>query len=144
MLDEVVEDKKCTNKDCICELLLDILRQQNKIEDCTGRCSLKESQAKHREIIPFILQTPYGYPYFTWGKIGTKDCFVTVFFQVVKVNCEKNCAVLQLLKPNKSIINPETECVETTNICEVDYVTATKERVLVDLNCYHADRKSVV
>ncbi|MFK4998911.1 CotY/CotZ family spore coat protein [Bacillus sp. N9] len=72
------------------------------------------------------------------GKIGEKGCFVTIFFKVVKVDCKNNCAVLQLLKPNKSIIDPDTDSVEISKICNVDYVKLTKECIQVDLNCYSA------
>ncbi|MFB4168635.1 CotY/CotZ family spore coat protein [Virgibacillus sp. JSM 102003] len=133
-------DNSCDCKSCICEVLSDILEQQreNKREWC-GACSLKNvNKSVFKDTIPFILQTPYGHPFFTWGKVGTDDCFVTVFFKVIKVDCEKNCAVLKLLKPNVSIIDTDTDCVETSTICDVDYVTPTKECILVDLNCYSA------
>ncbi len=128
---------ECEN--CICELLSNILKQQNEIKRWDYSCSFQNiDKSGYIDTIPFILQTPYGHPYFTWGEIGTKDCFVTVFFKVKKVDCKKRCAVLQLLRPDKSIIDPETECVETSSICGVDYVTVTKECILVDLSSYSA------
>jgi hypothetical protein len=128
-------------KNCVCELLSDIVENQRKHEEiaCNPVSDLSPSCVSEcGDTVPVILQTPYGQPFFTWGKIGTDDCFVTIFFKVVKVDCEKNCAVMQLLKPNKSIIDPETECMETKMICDVDYVTPTKECILIKLNCYNA------
>ncbi|WP_404453332.1 hypothetical protein LG329_03360 [Virgibacillus necropolis] len=134
------EKKGCDCKSCICKVLSDILDQQREDKRrCSNSCSLQNlNESAFKDTIPFILQTPYGHPYFTWGNIGTNDCFVTVFFRVIKVDCEKNCAVLQLLKPNISIIDSDTNCVETAKICDVDFVTRTKECVLVDLSCYSA------
>jgi hypothetical protein len=131
--------KKC--KSCICDMLEDIVEAQkesrNRQYDST--CSLDDnSQRPIHNTIPFLLQTPYGHPYFTWGKVGTEDCFVTVFFSVVKVDCEENCAVLRLLKPNASLIDPDTDTVEPALICNVEFVTETNECVLVDLSCFSA------
>src|SRR5690554_15852 len=92
-------EHSCDCKSCICELLEDILEEQKcrMMDDCN--CSILQQEHHHRHTIPFLLQTPYGNPFYTWGKIGSDDCFVTVFFKVLKVDCKKNCAVLQLLKP---------------------------------------------
>ncbi|WP_170287646.1 CotY/CotZ family spore coat protein [Aquibacillus halophilus] len=134
------DKKKCEPVSCICEILSDILKKQ---KDSKGRNRFAYdlqglNNVNHSKVIPFILQTPYGHPYFTWGKVGTEDCFVTVFFKVVKIDCDKNCAVLQLLKPDVSIVDSDTKCVETENICDVDFLIPTKECVLVDLSCYTA------
>ncbi|WP_060679936.1 CotY/CotZ family spore coat protein [Virgibacillus halodenitrificans] len=124
-------------KTCLCEVLSEIVEREKENEEYNITCDLKRSkQPVCSDIIPFIIQTPYGHPFFTWGRIGTKQCFATVFFRVVKVDCKNNCAVLQLLKPNKSIIDEDTDCVENSSICEVDFVTQTKECVVVDLKCY--------
>ena len=129
----------CGCKKCICEVLSYILeRQEENISNCSGSCFSRPITNPFSDIIPFILQTPYGQPFFTWGKIGENDCFVTVFFKVIKVDCKNNCAVLQLLKPNISIIDPDTRCVETANICDVDFVIPTKECIQVDLSCFTA------
>lgn len=128
-------ESKCKCHSCVCEILKDLVEYQK--ENLQGEiCSLQ----RHREspdIIPFILQTPYGEPFFTIGNIG-KDCFVTIFFKVVKVDCEKNCAILKLLKPNRTIVDPETGCVELDKVCEVDYLIETNECVFVGLSCYNA------
>jgi hypothetical protein len=132
-------EKECVSVSCICEALLEILdKQDDHKNNCEDLCSFPDFHKSTHETIPFILQTPYGHPYFTWGKIGTDECFVTVFVKVIKVDCEQNCAVLQLLKPNISIIDPDTNCVETENICDVDFLIPTKECVLVDLCHYTA------
>jgi hypothetical protein len=131
--------KKC--KSCICEKLEEIADVQDEVRNrkYDSHCSLNDIH-RHpvQDTIPFLLQTPYGHPYFTWGKVGTEHCFVTVFFSVVKVDCEENCAVLRLLKPNASLIDPDTDSVEPALICNVDYVTKTNECVLVDLSCFSA------
>lgn len=135
------KDKECKN--CICEMLEDIVKAQQEVrsnhrgDNCTNPLSDIHHQPTH-DTIPFILQTPYGHPFFTWGNVGTDKCFVTVFFSVVKVDCEENCAVLKLLKPNASLIDPDTDSVEPALICNVDYVTKTDECVLVDLKCFSA------
>ncbi|WP_236687143.1 CotY/CotZ family spore coat protein [Ornithinibacillus californiensis] len=133
------KDKKCRN--CICEMLEDIREAQEEVRNRTEDkcCSLNDMEQRPiHDTIPFLLQTPYGHPYFTWGKVGTEHCFVTVFFSVVKVDCEENCAVLRLLKPNASLIDPDTDSVEPALICNVDFVTKTNECVLVDLSCFSA------
>jgi hypothetical protein len=137
--DDKDKGKKC--KSCICEKLEEIAEAQDEVRNrkYDSTCSLNDIQS-HRvhDTIPFILQTPYGHPYFTWGKVGTEHCFVTVFFSVVKVDCKENCAVLRLLKPNASLIDPDTDTVEPALICNVDFVTKTNECVLVDLSCFSA------
>ncbi|WP_330949539.1 CotY/CotZ family spore coat protein [Virgibacillus sp. MG-45] len=132
--------KECHCHPCICELLLDIVNKQRGISlHGEQLCSLRQVNKRlMQNTVPIMLQTPYGNPFYTWGNIGSEDCFVTVFFKVVKVDCKKNCAVLQLLKPNISLIDEETDCVEDARICEVDAVTKTKECILVDLSCYSA------
>lgn len=139
-LEQMISDDKMKDdcNDCICDMLLDILAKQEAYQKLkVNPCSLLNSdRSTFCEVIPFILQTPYGHPFFTWGHIGTDDCFVTTFFKVVKVDCDQNCAVLQLLRPNVSIVDPETSCVETDSLCDVDFVTPTRECVLVDLSCY--------
>ncbi|WP_194840928.1 CotY/CotZ family spore coat protein [Filobacillus milosensis] len=136
--DKKHHDIKCNCTTCVCEVLEDILEQQRKNEElCDSIKSLKPSR-NHHETIPFMLQTPYGHPFFTFGKIGTDKCFVTVFFRVVKVDCKKNCALLELLKPDKSIIDCETDCVEIDKICEVEILFRTGECIFIDLSCYSA------
>ncbi|WP_182199321.1 CotY/CotZ family spore coat protein [Paraliobacillus salinarum] len=145
-IEQTQDDDKKTNdykdckdcKDCICEMLLDILEKQEAYQKSkVNPCSLLNSdRLTLHATVPFILQTPYGHPFFTWGHVGTDDCFITTFFRVIKVDCDQNCAVLQLLRPNVSIVDPETNCVEADSLCDVDFVTLTKECVLVDLSCY--------
>ncbi|WLV25338.1 CotY/CotZ family spore coat protein [Aciduricibacillus chroicocephali] len=136
------EHKDC-HENCICKVLKNLLETQRKrkgemdtTESCT--CSINRGTDQEKEPISFILQTPYGHPFFTWGKIGKKDCFATVFFTVEKVDCKENCALLRLMKPNKTIIDPDTECIESSSICGVDYVVPTKECVFIKLDCYSA------
>jgi Spore coat protein Z len=128
-------------KSCICKQLEEIADVQDEVKNkkYDSTCSINDIRRETaHDTIPFILQTPFGNPYFTWGKVGTENCFVTVFFSVVKVDCKENCAVLQLLKPNASLIDPDTTTVEPALICEVDFVTQTNECVLVDLSCFSA------
>lgn len=137
--DDIEHNEK--NKSCLCEILEDIVEAQEEVKNrkYDSTCSLNDIKPQSfHDTIPLLLQTPYGNPYFTWGNVGLEDCFVTVFFSVEKVNCEKNCVVLRLLKPNASLIDPDTDTVEPALICNVDYVTKTKECVLVDLSCFSA------
>ncbi|MFD1038930.1 CotY/CotZ family spore coat protein [Virgibacillus byunsanensis] len=134
------DDKMMDCKHCICDLLSKLVEEQTEHQRKFNRtCSLQNVRKKpFHSIIPFLLQTPYGHPFFTWGKVGSEDCFATVFFKVIKVDCKENCAVLQLLEPNVSIIDHEVNCVEPAMICDVDFVIPTNEKVLVDLRCYSA------
>ena len=137
MLKEIKMGELC-NEHCICEALKEIKLLQNIPKE---ESPLKKELGYNNEYfdtIPFILQTPYGHPFFTWGNIGTEDCFVTVFFKVIEVDCYHQCAALQLLKPNISIIDPETNEIEIGKVCEVDYVTKTFEYVKVELSYYTA------
>ncbi|RPF50696.1 CotY/CotZ family spore coat protein [Aquisalibacillus elongatus] len=129
------EGCKCVS--CVCEVLDDLLKQQQRHGEDHCVQSLK-SPKKHFDVIPFMLQTPYGHPFFTFGKVGSKHCFITVFFKVVKVDCHKNCAVLELLKPDRPIFDHETDCVEIDKICDVKELRRTGECVFVDLSCYSA------
>ena len=138
---EQTVEEKC--EDCICKVLSDLLdvqknKNNKKEQDCSCTDSIHPKPVHKKEVIPFILQTPYGHPFFTWGNIGKDDCFATVFFTVLKVDCKKNCALLRLMKPNISMFDPETDCIESTKICEVKHVVPTKECILVKLNCYNA------
>ncbi len=139
------KNKVCGCKKCVCGVLSDILNQQLQREEESESCCIDSCYSRPMKIkdpfcntIPYILETPYGQPFFTWGKIGECDCFVTVFFKVIKVDCKNNCAVLELLMPNVCIIDPDTCCVETANICDVDFVIPTKECIQVDLSCFTA------
>lgn len=139
------KNEVCGCNKCVCGVLSNILNQQLERKEeneacCSDSCYSQPMKIKSSffNTIPFILQTPYGQPFFTWGKIGECDCFVTVFFKVIEVDCKNNCAVLELLMPNVSIIDPDTCCVETANICDVDFVIPTKECIQVDLSCFTA------
>ncbi|MFC4323476.1 CotY/CotZ family spore coat protein [Litchfieldia salsa] len=128
---------------CICETLEKIKLAQEEAKEAKKSAlhhclkDLDENRLLY-DTVPFILQTPYGHPYFTWGNFGDDDCFITVFFKVVDIDCENCCAKLQLLKPNKPIYDDDTGSVELDQICKVDYVTETKECVFVELKCYSA------
>ncbi|MBR7553774.1 CotY/CotZ family spore coat protein [Allobacillus sp. GCM10007491] len=117
--------------DCVCDTLLLIQKTQQKAK------SMSYCGYNHR-YVPVVLQTPYGNPFVTFGSVGKKDCFLTVFFKVIRVDCENNCAQLELLRPNRSIVDEETGEVEWEKICQVEYVTKTSECITVKLGCYNA------
>lgn len=113
-----------------------ILRDQKRPRkrDCGCTSSIQQLRGSHQHIIiPFVLFTRNGELYVEWGR-HRHHSYATVFFSIAKTNCRYNEAVLELLKPNKTITNPHTGMVEKRRVKGVDYVVPTGERVFVDLS----------
>lgn len=126
-----------TNLDsCIWGALEKIKQTQDKAE--YFRFTHKLTEAPAFKTIPFILQTQKGDPFFTWGKVGKKNCFATIFFKVIKLDRETGCIKLRLLSPNKSVWDEDVNGIRLGRICEIDFVTETEESVTVDPTSFSA------
>ncbi|SDJ53241.1 CotY/CotZ family spore coat protein [Salimicrobium halophilum] len=137
------EKKKPTLKcnHCVCKELVEIQKAQEIVENRKPEksdCTLGDGEHQKLDTVPFILQTPYGNPFFTFGDVGAGDCFITVFFKVISINHDTCCAKLELLKPNKPITDPDTGSVEIDKVCDVDFVTKTSECITLSLKCFSA------
>jgi spore coat protein Y len=132
----------CSDKNCVCEAVEEILDAQEAVEDqCATSCFsnlLSPSMAPGRDTIPFILYDKKGKPFKAFGNIGARQmvngeqkCFRTFFFRVEDVkDC---CATLKLLKVDNEE-NPEDPC----DLDADDVLVKTDFCIEVDLTCFCA------
>lgn len=121
----------------VCWELTRILKEDkySREHDCGCTASIRQLKASYgRVITPLMLVTRKGDLYTEWGaQHHYHRAFATVFFSVVKVNCRRNEAIMELLKPDQPIVDPYTDKVDKRKLKEVNYVVPTGERVFVDL-----------
>ena len=129
MAENINERTEFTNS-CIWKSLEKIKNSQDKAEYLRMTCKLIEPPAC--TTIPFILQTNQGYPFFTWGKIGDKNCFVTIFFKVIKLDSVTGAITLRLLRPNKTLWDESINGIHLGGIYEVEFVTITDEGLIIN------------
>lgn len=129
MVENINERNEFSNS-CIWRALEKIKCSQDKAEYLRKSCKLIDPPAC--TTIPFILQTNRGDPFFTWGKIGNKNCFVTIFFKVIRLDSVTGCITLRLLRPNKRLWDDSINSIRPGEIYEVEFVTVTDEGLIIN------------
>ena len=124
--------KMMSNKNCVCDTVENILKQQEAVKDrCPTSCysNLLNPLKSLGDTIPFILINENGTLFEAFGNVGG-DCFKTTFFRVEHINhC---CVTLRLLLPLDCHNHIAHE------ICDVKRLVKTKNCVEVDLTCFCA------
>ncbi|WP_175638980.1 CotY/CotZ family spore coat protein [Metabacillus schmidteae] len=120
-----------SNPNCVYEALQELKKQQDQLEGSTSCCytSLLKKLLKV-DTIPFMLLTnegPFELGGFLYGKKNSH--FHTSFFRIEKLDEDKKCVTLSLLRP---ITLYGTFAKE---ICDVERLERTKICVTVDTEC---------
>ncbi|MGM0904486.1 MAG: CotY/CotZ family spore coat protein [Bacillota bacterium] len=120
--------------DCIFHALYELKRLQDYINELHSPFLGKLlSKLIGVDTIPFYLYDKDGRIEFfgteTRKKDGLKECFLTSFFRIEKLEESSNCATISLLRP----LNIHGE--DTNDPCDVVKLKKTSECVQIDLSC---------